>query len=779
MTARGTVLAARAGIARPRALALLGGAALLWIVLAGLVGAAPAAQPAPADALLDIRANQDPTADQHEPSLAVDPTNPDNVLAAAKDWRTGPKQVWHYRSTDGGRTWIDGYANLTPVELPNQSDPVVALDADGRAYMAVLGYNQNDLSVGGVFVSRSDDKGATWGKATLVQANSDKVFHDKEWMTVDRSNNAATRGTVYVSWTRFTQVTPRSEVGQIVVSRSTDLGATFSAPVAVSTEAQENVQGSFPVVGPDGAVTVLYYDSASAAHGEGAEGSNLRLQESGGSLYVARSTDRGSSFRTPVSVAPVVRPPSPLPSTAFRIFVLPVLAVDPSSGALYAVWNDYSRGNSDVMLSSSRDGGANWTGPVRVNDDTGQADQFFPTAAVGAGGALHVMWLDRRSDPANVKYLPYYAVSTDGGNSFSPNVPLTAVSSDPATGFEGTLIGDYNAIDITRDGSRVYTAWVDTRRGDQDIFFAAFPAGSQAPLVPAAATPQPTAIPLAVPSPQPLTGFVDRAFIQQWERADRPVVRGQVQRPWLWGPVSFSAAVEEYSQGPGGQREVQYFDKARMEINSPSADRNSPGYVTNGLLVVELISGRIQLGDANFAPPLEPSAAPVAGDANSPDALTYASLRSVASLAGDNRAPDRTGQGVTALLDRSGRVTDDPNRAGAVRLVHYEPVLGHNIPDVFWQFMNARGLVYSTRFGTLDEAPVLDWLQDLGYPITEPYWTAATVAGNQRNVLVQAFQRRVLTYVAENNAGWQVEMGNVGRHYFDWRYGRLGQPARR
>ena len=47
---------------------------------------------------------------------------------------------------------------FTPVELPNQSDPVVFFDADGRAYISVLGYNQNDLSVGGVFVGRSDDK---------------------------------------------------------------------------------------------------------------------------------------------------------------------------------------------------------------------------------------------------------------------------------------------------------------------------------------------------------------------------------------------------------------------------------------------------------------------------------------------------------------------------------------------------------------------------------------------------------------------------------------------
>jgi hypothetical protein len=131
------------------------------------------------------------------------------------------------------------------------------------------------------------------------------------------------------------------------------------------------------------------------------------------------------------------------------------------------------------------------------------------------------------------------------------------------------------------------------------------------------------------------------------------------------------------------------------------------------------------------------------------------------------------------VLDRDGRVTEDLLRAGLVTIATYEPVLGHNIPDVFWRFMNSEGPIYVARFDNLREGPILDWVNDLGYPITEPYWTVARVGGQPRTVLVQAFQRRVLTYVPENPAGWQVEMGNVGRHYFDWRYGRLGQPAGR
>ena len=43
-----------------------------------------------------------------------------------------------------------------------------------------------------------------------------------------------------------------------------------------------------------------------------------------------------------------------------------------------------------------------------------------------------------------------------------------------------------------------------------------------------------------------------------------------------------------------------------------------------------------------------------------------------------------------------------------------------------------------------------------------------------RDVLIQAFERRALTYVPTNPQGFQVEMANIGQHYFDWRYRNAG-----
>src|SRR5439155_4585197 len=132
----------------------------------------------------------------------------------------------------------------------------------------------------------------------------------------------------------------------------------------------------------------------------------------------------------------------------------------------------------------------------------------------------------------------------------------------------GTLIGDYIALDLSPDGATAYAAWPDTRNGDQDIYFAQFPAGA-GPGPSPEATPAPKPTPGAAPSPQPLTGFSDEAFLRTWERADRPVAEGKAgaNRPWLWGPVSFAAAMEPYEQGKNGLRQVQYFDNARSAIN--------------------------------------------------------------------------------------------------------------------------------------------------------------------------------------------------------------------
>ncbi|MCO5176624.1 MAG: hypothetical protein M9890_06590 [Thermomicrobiales bacterium] len=57
----------------------------------------------------------------------------------------------------------------------------------------------------------------------------------------------------------------------------------------------------------------------------------------------------------------------------------------------------------------------------------------------------------------------------------------------------------------------------------------------------------------------------------------------------------------------------------------------------------------------------------------------------------------------------------------------------------------------------------------LGHPLSEPYWVQTEVAGVEQYVLLQAFERRVLSYTPGNPDGWQTESGNAGQHYRIWR----------
>ena len=258
-------------------------------------------------------------------------------------------------------------------------------------------------------------------------------------------------------------------------------------------------------------------------------------------------------------------------------------------------------------------------------------------------------------------------------------------------------------------------------------------------------------------------------FDQVWARTDGPVATGNASRSWVWGPTKYGEArMEPYTESPGGERLVQYFDKSRMEITNPSANPASEWYVTNGLLVVELITGQMQVGDFDFEE-REPAEVNVAGDSDDPLGPTYATF---GELLDAPATP--AGWLVTNRVDREANVTDDPSLANyEVTVAEIDEVTGHSIAMPFWEFMHASGVIWSNSSyvtGQLFQNPLFA----LGRPITEPYWATVAVAGTQRDVLLQCFERRCVTYTPGNPDGWEVEAGNVGRHYFNWRYDTAG-----
>jgi hypothetical protein len=256
------------------------------------------------------------------------------------------------------------------------------------------------------------------------------------------------------------------------------------------------------------------------------------------------------------------------------------------------------------------------------------------------------------------------------------------------------------------------------------------------------------------------------AFERLWQRYDQPIVQGRVSRSWTWGPSVIAGMLEEtYAEGPNGKRAVVYYDKARMEINDPNADPNGAWYVTGGLLPVELITGRLQTGDTTFEQ-RQPAQTTAIGDSG--QFPTYADLARVFQSPGQVNASD-LGKAATGLLNPDGSIGAFNDVANDPNTVLVQGGNGHGVAQAFINFMNQEGLVNDN--GRLVNTSLYDASFVFGLPITGAYWVKVRVAGVERPVLFQCFERRCLTYNPANPAAWQVEMGNVGWHYQSWRYG--------
>lgn len=361
----------------------------------------------------------------------------------------------------------------------------------------------------------------------------------------------------------------------------------------------------------------------------------------------------------------------------------------------------------------------------------------------------------------------FHSVGTGWLSSKTAQV-ATSAPLEKGTTYEVSITG-------TANGEPFIKSWsFTTTNGDDKLALAGQvptpPPATATPQVPATPTPEPTAQPSPGPTPPvqqvsdgpmklpPGVAASDPAVQQLWWGSDGPVAEERVKRSWLWGPESWIGISESYVEEPDGARMVHYFDKARIEVN----DRDSDARLTAGLLVRDMIKGSIQVGDQEFSE-REPAEVPLAGDGLefNPNAPTYASLTGIASIEPGREVAPRPGEAIIEVLSPDGNIGTDNSLAGMAVYGSYDETLGHNVAAVFDDYLS--GLA-------------IDWQMSVGLPLTEPYWVQTLVAQEPTWVLVQAFERRILTYTPSNEPEWQVEMGNAGRHYYEWRY-KLEAPS--
>ena len=172
----------------------------------------------------------------------------------------------------------------------------------------------------------------------------------------------------------------------------------------------------------------------------------------------------------------------------------------------------------------------------------------------------------------------------------------------------------------------------------------------------------------------------------------------------------------------------QLFEKGRLEDHSANAALPPERRFQYGLLVDELMQAGVPL--------------PIGGDAST---LTYADLRAWAAPE-ERIAPPAGFTGLTALF---------PDGSVFIPFTaDLSPAPGHVVAPWFWEYINRQDLFPD------------GWLHDVGLPITEPL--EALVDKGQakgRRIIIQAFQRTILTDDPLNPPQWRIERANVGTDY--------------
>jgi hypothetical protein len=428
----------------------------------------------------------------NETSIAINPTDQNNLIGGANDYQLGINPGGHVSESvlsrahvtfDGGRTW-----SMFPINANSAyqatGDPAVAFDDAGHAYYATLGFRfvgPANAQNPDVLVATSSDKGRTWTEHRIAQGSGNEGsvgdLLDKEYVTAWGNGNAI------VTYGDFRLGHKGSfETAVIYASVTHDAGQTWSAPQPISGSDNEAFV-SVPTRTSDGRVFVAYM--------------NTFDNETGRDTYrvVEVSPATGARIAGPFTVGGVIDGVDDYPfafgsptyhDSIFRSWAAGNITADPTHpGHLAVVWSDMRNGratepdpyatatNSDVIVSQSFNYGRDWSTPAAIERAN---DQWMPWGAYDTTGRLRVGTFDRATDGANHLYDYSLATETAGSTLTFAVAPVTTVKSDPtrddrwfaatlnpAFPFATSFIGDYSNIAVFPNGSGVASYWTDLR----------------------------------------------------------------------------------------------------------------------------------------------------------------------------------------------------------------------------------------------------------------------------------------------------------------------------
>ncbi|WP_131803630.1 sialidase family protein [Pseudofrankia saprophytica] len=390
-----------------------------------------------ANAITETNVTNDPTRDNGQPEVAVNPKDRNNLVFISTDHRPGERTVtpdkfhcYAAYSRDGGAKW-------TEIPWPNGNramcgDPNLVVDSHGVFYVAFnrLGCAPGEpepASPGSctdvpnhLGFSKSLDGGRTWS----APIDTPLLIGVTPRLRIDAAND-----NIYA--------VGQDTAGNIAVSVTKNRGATWSDPAVLPQQ-------------PFGTQIAAQGGTLAAATGVTVNLDN-GVVFLGTDVIFQASRDGGKTFTnfpvTTTNGTPVAPPVGPsLPNLATGATdPLPWVSADPTHNGRFALMIPRSD-NLEVYITENS--GAKWTGPTVIP----AAGAVKPWIDFGSTGLLGVMW---RTSAVDV----YSAVSFNRGKTFSPPVKVNKVT-EPGV----TAAGDEFSRILVTD-KYAYVSWSDGRNG--------------------------------------------------------------------------------------------------------------------------------------------------------------------------------------------------------------------------------------------------------------------------------------------------------------------------
>src|SRR5262249_48946985 len=352
-------------------------------------------------------------------------------------------------SADGGASWTETTIALTACSANTQralsnrfraAAPGVPTAPDGTPTRPALPSNTTaPNNANAVVAARSTDGGATWDHIQPVPGAFFQTADngtDKNSTTADPTKNK----TAYTVWDTAILPTDNPDdnphtqayTGPAYFSKTTDGAQTWSqAQIILHTAKRTQPIGTIIVVDPRNETLYDFTDLIVQPN------TPFRGTRSNAQLAFVKSTDGGATWTQPQVIAPfnslgVVDPNTGRPARVGD--GLESVAIDPANGKLYVVYESstmftknakQSAGSWDdeILLATSSDGGATWTGPTVIHNLANAMPTFIPTVAVNRGRVAVTYYDSRNLQPGQAANWPtdyWVEYSTDGGATWGP-----------------------------------------------------------------------------------------------------------------------------------------------------------------------------------------------------------------------------------------------------------------------------------------------------------------------------------------------------------------------